>query len=366
MSINKQSLRAALAMLGTIIGAGVFAIPSVFRQYGIGWGSLIYWLIAILVLVTHLLFSEVILQKTIFRRMRLPGMVSSILGPNWGKIAFLTHPSQIIGACLAYIVLGGEFLYALGGEKIISSVLFWQFVFWAGGAVTVLIGLNFIAKIESWLTWILVASLLMSVVLFSKIADPNLFFQVQAEWAWSPIGILVFSLFGLSVIPEIVELAGSKREPVHQSITFGTLGAALLMWLFGVMAYAAAPSNDTSALGYASVLSARTRLIIPVIGFLAVATSFITLMEGMRRMLVADAKLHKNTAKVLALSAPLILLFITQRNFLSIVSFIGGFFNALNAIFATVMVVRLKKIYWPLGISGIFLLILISRILNLT
>ncbi len=366
MSIDKNVIRATLAMLGTIVGAGVFAIPSVFRQYGIGWGSALYWVVATLVLATHLLLSEVILQKNTFGKMRLPGMVSSVLGPRWGKIAFLSHPGQTIGACLAYIILGGEFIYALGGAQFVSSILFWQVVFWAGGAATVLIGLHFVAKVESWLTWGLILALGVSVFLFGKIADPTLFFQMQGSWAWSPIGILVFSLFGLTIIPEIVEIAGGKREPAQRSIAWGSLGAALLMWLFGVTAYAAAPDITASAPGYASVLSAETRWIIPVVGFLAVATSFITLMEGMKRMLIADAKMHKNTAKVLALGAPLILLFTTQRNFLSTVSFVGGFFSALNGIFATVMAAKLKKIRWPLGISFIFLLIIISRILNLT
>lgn len=365
MSIDKRQLRATLAMLGTIIGAGVFAIPSVFRQYGIGWGSVVYWVIAGMVLATHLLLSEVILEKAAFSRIRLPGMVTSVFGEWWGRVAFLSHPGQTIGACLAYVILGGEFLYVLGGAQLVHSLLFWQVLFWVGGALTVFVGLNFVAKVESWLTWLLIFALLFSVFLFGKIADPTLFFQAQGSWAWSPIGILVFSLFGLTSIPEIMEIAGSDREPAQRSIAFGSLGAAVLMWFFGVTAYAAAPDVAASASGYASVLSEKTRWIIPVIGFLAVATSFITLMEGMKRMLMTDAKLEKNTAKVLALSAPLVLLFITQRNFLSTVSFVGGFFSAINGIFATTMAVKVKKIQWPLLITVFFLFLLISRILNL-
>jgi amino acid permease len=365
MSIKKKVLQATLAMLGTIIGAGVFAIPSVFRQFGLIGGTAIYWIVAALVLATHLLMMEVVIRQKA-GKMRLPGHVGVVLGKPWSIIAFASHPGQTIGACLAYIILGGEFLYAIGGMRLVPSILFWQGIFWLGGALTVIVGMKLVAKVESVLTWLLLAALLISSIIFFRQADPTLFFAWQGSWAWSPLGILIFSLFGLTVIPEIVELSGGKREQASIAITLGSLCAAICMWIFGVMAYAAAPDAAASAAGYASVMPAASRWIIPCVGFLAVATSFITLMEGLKNMLSFDAKLHKHTALAIALASPVILLLLTKRNFLNTVSFVGGVFSALNGAFATVMAAKLLKKTWPLVITSIFLLILLSRILSLT
>lgn len=366
MSIEKKVVQATLAMLGTIIGAGVFAIPSVFKQFGLIGGTIVYWLVAVLVLVTHLLMMEVVIRRQRAGKMRLPGHVGAVLGKPWSILAFASHPGQTIGACLAYIILGGEFLYAIGGMRLVPSILFWQGIFWLGGAITVLIGMKLVAKVESVLTWLLLAALLVSSIVFFRQADPNLFFAWQGSWAWSPLGILIFSLFGLTVIPEIVDLSGGKREQASLAITLGSILAAMFMWVFGIMAYAAAPDAAASAAGYASVMPVAFRWIIPCVGFLAVATSFITLMEGLKNMLSFDAKLHKHTAVVIALAAPVILLLLTKRNFLSTVGFVGGVFSALNGAFATAMAAKLLKKSWPLLITGVFLLILLSRILSLT
>lgn len=365
MFINKNVFQAGVVMLGTIIGAGALAIPSVFHTYGLVWGSILYWGIAAMIACTHMLMMDVVFAHGGKKKIRFPGHVTLEFGKRWGTVAFLSHPAQSIGACLAYIILGGEFLYAIGGARLVPSVLFWQALFWAGGAVTVVLGMQVLAKVETKLTWLLVFTLLVTSFLFFRQADPQLFFSLQGTWVWAPIGILIFSQFGLSIIPEIIDLSGNRREASLLAIVGGSLAAALLMWIFGVMAYAAAPGLSDDAARYGSVLPQGWWWIIPCVGFLAVATSFLTLMEGLKHTLMYDAKLQKNTATAISLTSPLLLLLLTQRNFLGTVSFVGGVFSAMNGAFATAMGARVRKQVWPYAITLIFLLIIFSRILSL-
>lgn len=365
MSINKNVFQAGIVMLGTIIGAGALAIPSVFHTYGLVWGSVLYWGIAAMVACTHMLMMDVVFAHGGKKKIRFPGHVTMEFGKVWGALAFLSHPAQSMGACLAYIILGGDFLYALGGGHLVPSVLFWQGLFWAGGAVTVILGMKFLARVETRLTWLLVGALIVTSFLFARQADPALFFSLKATWVWAPLGILVFSQFGLSIIPEIIDLSGNQREGALLAIVGGSLMAALLMWIFGVMTYAAAPALSDSATSYSTALPQAWWWIIPCVGFLAVATSFLTLMEGLKHTLMYDAKLGKNTATAVSLTSPLFLLLLTSRDFLGTVSFVGGVFSATNGALATAMGAHVRRQFWPYLITLVFLLIIFSRILSL-
>jgi len=183
--------------------------------------------------------------------------------------------------------------------------------------------------------------------------------------SFAPLGILIFSLFGMTVIPELVQMTGDHRDRSWAAIIAGTLGAAILMWLFGVFAYAAAPAASVDPGQYAQILPAGFRWLIPVVGFLAVFTSFITLMEALKHMLIYDAKLKPQAAWSIALMSPLVLLLIMHRDFLGTISLVGGVFSAINGIFACALGVVILKRRWPLIPGGIFLLILLSRILSL-
>lgn len=374
---NRPFTRAALAMLGTIIGAGTFALPEAFHRMGILAGSVAYWITAAAVLVTHLLYVDVILGSPAQSSRRLPGQAKALLG-KWGeRVAYVSHPAQIIGACLAYLILGGEFLAVLaraGGLP--DRVLTWQILFWAGGAATVFVGLKLVARVEAWLTWTLVALLVLSVLLFLPVADPSLF--PGADWGAVAgyLGIFLFALFGWAVIPEVAVLCG--RDPVRTrlAVAGGTLGAALLMWLFGVFAYAAiGPSLASAPADLSRAYPAAWAWLLPAVGFLAVATSFITLVQDLKAMLHLDAGLPKPAAWALALGGPLFLLLAVSRDFLGTVGFVGAVITGFNGIFLCFLAVKTFRrrgkalpLMWrvaaPLLCSAVFAFVLIRRLLK--
>ena len=56
---HRSFLQAALAMTGTIVGAGVFGLPAVFARIGFVWGTILYLGLACVVTAMHLLYVEV-------------------------------------------------------------------------------------------------------------------------------------------------------------------------------------------------------------------------------------------------------------------------------------------------------------------
>jgi amino acid permease len=368
--------RAALAMLGTIIGAGVFALPTAFKESGLLIGSLVYWLLAMVMLATNLLYIEVIFRNSQIAKRRLAGQVGMVLGRVPGVIAKITHPGQIIGACLAYVVIGGQFLAFLSERLGLGgSVFTWQLLFWLGGAATTYGTLKFVAKIESALTWMLIALMAVAIALFAPQVDPSAFFDAHATTVLLPLGIFAFALYGLTIISEIAEVTDFDPGKTRVAVTLGTLAAALLMWLFGVFA-AAIPDYQVNMtpVSLSHFFPNGFVWLIPVIGFLAVITSYITIMEELEAILQTEFKVPGQWAWALSSVSPLILLFAASRSFTAIVNFVGSVFVSINGFFAAVLAQRVlnrSSVHWiaryvlPILCAGTFLMLFMWRILEL-
>ncbi|MBI5655190.1 hypothetical protein HZC53_06090 [Candidatus Uhrbacteria bacterium] len=331
---NKAFRRGLYSMVGTVIGAGTFALPAAMQEMGILAGSIAYWAAALVVLATHLLFLELVTHNKSMVKKRFPGYLEEAFGPWAKKLGYLTQAAQVTGASLAYIILGGEFMYDIAGSLGLPfNILAWQILFWVGGAVTVLYGLKIVAKIESWMTILLVLLLLTTLGPYFIQADATLFFESHWLRVMPLIGIFLFSLFGWGVIPEVHSICGNDKNKTRLAVTIGSLAAAFLMWLFGVFAYASlngALTDEAASLGIG--MPVWLFWLIPAVGFLAVATSFITLNQDFKAMLHLDAGLTKPVAWMIALGSPLFLLFVTSRDFVGTVGFVGAGISSLNGI----------------------------------
>ncbi|MEK7115793.1 MAG: aromatic amino acid transport family protein [Patescibacteria group bacterium] len=339
---TKSFHRAALTMFGTIVGAGVFTLPAFFKSTGIFAGSIVYWVLALAVLAMHLLYADIALRRGSLSRRKFPGHVAVILGPWPGMLALLVHPLSLIGICFAYLLLGGEFLASLshvfGGPE---SVLFWQILFWIGGAITVFFGLRVISRVEAWLAWCLAALLVLAIALFIPRVDVALFASASWSHLFAPFGIILFALSAYPVVPDVAEICGRDRARTMRAVTIGSLGAAFLMWLFGILGFAAVGAALSADPGdVARAFPPSFFWLLPAVGFLAVATSFIMLMEDLRGTFRTEFHLSDSIAWILALGAPMALLFLTERNFLETTAFVGSMFGAIIGMLISCMAMK--------------------------
>jgi amino acid permease len=321
-------VRAVLTLVGTIMGAGMFAIPAMINKMGLVPASVIYWIIAALVISTHLLFVEIISRTE--KRMRLPGYVGKFLG-TWAKYTgVFTQSFQLIGSSLIYLILGGQFLSIIAQRYGFSFPLIsWQVVFWFIGGLLVLRALQSVAKIESALTWGLGAITLFMVFFgLTKLDQSRLVFH---DWNQSlaPLGIFLFAMFGLTVIPEVHEIANRKIEMTRLVVFVGSFIAALIMWLFGIvmsLAIDLTAASDMEAL--LGIFPSWLWWILPVFGLLAVITSYITLTYDLKTMYQIDLKYSHAVSWIISLGAPLVLLFVTSRNLVQTIDTVGAVFTA--------------------------------------
>jgi len=385
-TIRKTFLRATLTMTGTIIGAGIFGVPAVITEAGIVTGSILFWITWLVILATHLLYLELILLresalkmgKSHSKRHRLPGYVSASLGP-WAKYVTAAIQSlQLIGASFAYLIIGGEFVgFLLTRFGVVAGETLFQVVFWLIGALAILLALRAMSKIESVLTWALLFVLTVLVVGAGFQADSTRFVAANWELAFMPIGVFLFSLFGMTIIPEVFEITGRRPARTRHAVILGSFTAALFTWLFGIFVSSAVPAGvapDRAAM--VDLLPGGLWWVLPLVGLFAVLTSFITSAFGLKMMYRIELKQPRIIARLVALGAPLALLFLVPTDFLVALDVVGVFFtggNALLVVLAAYVAMHHAKerrpFWWrtaaPILAASFFAIVIFDRLLGI-
>lgn len=362
-------VRATLTLMGGMIGAGIFGLPALFAYVGFWPGTILFWALAGVMLVTHVYFADIILAFR--KRMRLAGYAREVLGKHWFVIAGFTYPAQLIGVSLIYIILGGSFLaaiFALLGIHL--PLIFWQLLFWLVGAIIVFFGLRFFVKVDSIATRLLIITIL--VITLLSVRSWNVATLSYADWshAFVPFGVFLFSLFGIQAIGETVEVAGRTRARAMRAVIGGTLIAAFLSWMFGVSIFLALHGHvGRNPTDLVTSLPHVWSWLILVMGLLSVSVAFITVAEDLKNTFHLDFSLHERPAWALAVFLPLIL-FVIQRDFLATVDFVGMIFGAFNSFLVIFIAYKLffhkvrKPLFWSAFGSVILLLIFVLGILH--
>lgn len=325
-------------LIGTIIGAGIFGLPYVAAKSG--FIVTIIYLAALTVIVTamHLLYGEVVLRTK--GKHRMVGYAEIYLG-IWGKR--LASLSVIIGSyagLLAYIIIGGKFLYVLfggmlGGNAFIYGVAMYLFSF-----VFVAKGL----KIVSWAETLLSFSLIVAILIFLgkgffSVNLSNL--AIPADWAWIffPYGIILFSLTGGSVIPDLVGILDKKKSELKKIIIWGTLIPAIIYFFFIAIVLGASGSfvTDDAISGLEKLYGNGFVLIGAAVGFLAIITSLLAFGINLKKTFQYDYNLAKLSSLVLAMAPPFLFFLAGADNFLAVIGFSGAVMGGIDGLLIILM-----------------------------
>jgi amino acid permease len=115
---------ATATLIGTIVGAGVLAIPYVVAQSGFLIGFIDIVIVSLAFLFLHLFMGEIVLRTK--KQFQLTGYMDKYLG-RWGKrLMAFSMIFGIYGALIAYIIGEGETLRSIigVGSPLLYSVLF--------------------------------------------------------------------------------------------------------------------------------------------------------------------------------------------------------------------------------------------------
>ncbi|MDD5726634.1 MAG: aromatic amino acid transport family protein [Patescibacteria group bacterium] len=372
MKQNSRVLDVTLNLIGTIIGAGVFGLPAVMAKTGVLGGTLIFFGIMAVALLLHLLFAQIVLvDKT---KRRLAGYAGKWVG-GWAYwLALIIFFFKCCGAILAYIILGGEFISAIAhGLGLFDVVWVWQLVFWAVGAIIVFFGLKIVTHVEDDLTWLLVGAMIFSGVVLVPFFDWHGLSTLNAMNFWQALGVMFFAVTAMTVVPEAVDIAGRNANTARRGIIWGTVIAGVISWIFGLSIALAYPGVQ----GAADISQAFPPIfwwLIPTVGVLAVVTSYLTVTQALKNLLLLDVGFKPILSWAVAIVVPLGFFAITARNFLNTIGFVGGVLTGLSGLIVCLcawQVMRHKGVHvnwawkWlPLPLGLVLLAIVLQELMT--
>jgi tyrosine-specific transport protein len=341
----KLFLTATAVLMSTIVGVGMFGLPYVGAQSGFGIAAIILLFLTVILTLVHLLYGEIVCRTQ--GKHRLVGYANIYLG-HWGKkIVSISVVVGFYSSLLVYIIVGGGFLKDMLSSVIIMPPIFFNLLFFIIGAFAVYVGLKLIGKMDLLMGALLIIIVLLFFCLgFSKINAANL---NSFNWHnfFLPYGATLYSLAGLSVIPEIKGFfnKGENRK-YKKAILWGTLIPAILYFLFmiTVIGLTGAKTTEESILGLSGVLGEKVIWVGAFFGFLATITSFFSIGVSLKETYICDYRINKNLAWVLACFVPLLLFGLGVHNFITIIILTGALLGAIEGS-AVVLIHRKVKKY---------------------
>lgn len=328
----KKLLLGVGLLSGTIIGAGVFSLPYVFYQSGWLIGATYLFVFAFLVALVHIMYAEVV--ESTPGEHRLVGFSGIYLGKAWETVAAIISPVGLLFTLTAYLVLGERFLLFLfpDGLSLAALLTVWLvstlLIFWK----TERLGLAGAIKVASIATVVFI-------IFFYGIREPATVFNfpaINGNFVFLPYGAVLFSLWGRTAVPPLVRYFrdGKIIRLVKPAIVLAITVPVLLYAVFivGVVRLAAPYVAEDAISGLAAVLPAGTVWIVGVLGLLAILTPYAVVGKNVYQTLVLDAGWKPYLGAVFVALTPLALYFLGLKDFIGLVSVIGGAFLSTEGI----------------------------------
>ncbi|MFA6410704.1 MAG: aromatic amino acid transport family protein [Candidatus Buchananbacteria bacterium] len=340
----KKYIAAVSMLVGTIVGVGMFGLPYVTNQVGFLPIILIYFpALGLLVLAVHLIYGEVCLRTDGFHR--LPGYCQIYLGKTSEKLAIASALIGFLGSLLAYLILGGQFLAGLLIPSLGGNELVYVLIFFFLGSLIVFLENKGIAKAEFYSLILLFGALIFLVIKGFPQINVSHLLTYQFQNPFLPYGIILFSLGGLSVIPELEDLLADKANQLKSVIIVGTLIPIITYIVFIVLALGINGSNVTedALTGMQAVLGPNILIAGFIVGIMATFTSFLTVGQTLKEVLRYDLKFSHFSSWVIACFIPLILYLAGFKNFIGIIGFVGAITIAADGVLVFLIYLKAKK-----------------------
>ncbi len=344
---NLKSYFKAISILsGLIIGAGIFALPwqaanNTFFVFLVFLAFILPILISL-----HLIYSEIILATP--ETHRFIGYVNYY----YGKVAkmFIAFVMLVVflGSLLAYLVLSTKFLVFIFPNLSYSLAGVISFLICAIPAYFELKKVSFLEMLS------IVIIILISLFLFflgKENISKNLFYFKPANFSLflSLYGVLLYSLYGLSAIPELISAVGKEsKKVIKKSIIIGTILPAFVYLFFVISFFKIFPLKNISPEAINSFANVKGNfhflaIILGGFGFLAVITSFWVLGSNLKNSFYFDFGIKKTYSWLLAVFIPFGFYLLGVKNFVKIISFVGAFGLGLEAIIMIFLYKKIKK-----------------------
>ena len=192
---NKKNFYLAVAvMIGYIIGVGMFGLPYLVSKAGIISFVVLILIIGFIQHLLHLIYANLILVTRKYHRM--PGYAGVYLGRKGKVIITISKFVGNFGALLAYIIITGIFLKQLLGPIFGGSEFLYATILFLLEAIIIFFGIGILARVELFMTSLLIIIVILIVVQGSKFISADNFTIMDLSLFFLPYGAVLFALDG--------------------------------------------------------------------------------------------------------------------------------------------------------------------------
>jgi tyrosine-specific transport protein len=321
---QKKFLHGTAALIGTMVGVGIFGIPLAFAKAGFGIGFLFLVFTCIITLLFNFIFAEIVLRTQ--EKHQLVGYTNFYLGPFFKHIVLFANLVGIYGALLAYIINAGEFMNNVFSHLWYLTPSYYHFIF--AGIVSIFLFFGF--KTFAWIEFILTAIFVSIIVAVFALGVPDInvanFSGTTLEYWFLPYGVLLFAFAGLTSIPIQREILRGQERNFRSSMVIAVVLVAVLYLLFAVTVVGISGENTTpnAISGLLDILGPRVVVLGSLFGLLAVTTSYLMLGTALFDIFRLDFKIRKRWAWLLTVAPPIFLFVGGMRNFIDVISLVGA------------------------------------------
>lgn len=328
--MSGRFMLAAGTLAGTIVGAGVFALPYVATKIGTVTGLFYLCGAAAVYYCVHRMYAAVVVKNG--TNHDFAGLARASLPRGPALLATLAVVGELSFTLVVYLALVPAFLALVFPLTPFSYVL----LFWALGSLFVFARLAWQGLAE--LIGMLLVAGIIGVVLVAGGSTPlstPTFISLDLAAAFLPLGTLLFAFMGRSAIIPLVREWRAARESfsLPRALFAGTFIPVLLYAVFIFAVLRVAPSVAPEALNSLGFLPMGVLIALGLMGFVTLWTSYFMIGANLKDVLHLDLNVPPWLAALFVLVFPLGAYFGGFQAFFDVITFTGSIFLALDGIF---------------------------------
>lgn len=342
--MRKHFYYALAILVGTTVGGGIFGLPYVIAQAGLLTSFFYFLILGGVVLLTTLFFSEIILSTE--EDHRLVGYAEKYLGKKGEVIVTISTIVGMVGALLAYIIIGGNFLKIILPSVGLSATHL-SFLFWLVLSFFVYKGIKLIAPAEMIMNICLITILVLVFGFAMPHIEPQNFQLIDLSNMFMPFGVILFALVGWTALPEMAELFQSREDHKdYKNIIIFGMGIVVLLYLLFSAAVVGVSGMETTQEAFEGLIPFLGPNIVRLgasLGVLAVAASFLVLSLYLKDTFKYDFGVA-SWKSFLATSIPPVVLFaLGMDNFVGVLGVTGTIIGALEGTAIVLIFMKVKN-----------------------
>ncbi|MFW5888517.1 MAG: aromatic amino acid transport family protein [Patescibacteria group bacterium] len=339
---ERLSIFEAVALIvGSTIGAGILGIPFAISKAGIMIGIAYIVGLGLLMAAINLMVGEV--ASRTLRNLQIVGLSKKYAGKNGGRLMSILFYTQIFSILILYLIAVGEILASLFGWQ----PWMWTLIFWTVGSFVVYFGIHAVKKAEVILTsFIILVILVIAFLCFPHIN--NGFYGINNfSYFFIPYGVVLFSFSGIGTIPAAYRLLYGQGSLFKKAIVISSVISITVYILFTVLVIGVTGTETTeiATIGLGEALGDVMFYMANIFAILAMTTSFLMLSMEIKDSLKWDFDFSHNIGSAIALGVPLAVFLAGLRQFIELMSIVGG-------VLVSLQMFLMIYVYWKAKIEG--------------